>query len=206
MESNREKVSYCIGLEAGKNIRNQFKDIDLELLKKGFQDAVAEKTPALANEEIHRILKALHEQIQQQQKAFVLQVAEKNRREGEAFLEENKTKAGVVSLPSGLQYKVLASGSGRTPTMYDTVEIHYRGQSIEGAVFDSSYETGQPARFPLSRLIPGWSEALKMMKVGDKWQVFIPSYLGYGEMGYGPQIEPNMVLIFEMELLGIVAP
>jgi FKBP-type peptidyl-prolyl cis-trans isomerase FklB len=204
VETNREKVSYCIGLEAGKNIRNQFKDIDLDLLKKGFNDAIGDKTPALAHEEMQRILKALQEQIQQQQKAFVLQVAEKNQREGEAFLEENKTKQGVISLPSGLQYKILASGTGRSPTIYDTVDIHYRGQTIDGSVFDSSYETGQPARFPVGRLIPGWSEALKMMKVGDKWQVFIPSYLAYGETGYGPQIEPNMVLIFEMELLGIV--
>jgi FKBP-type peptidyl-prolyl cis-trans isomerase FklB len=203
MESNREKVSYCIGLETGKNIRNQFKDIDLELLKKGFADAVNERTPALAVDEINQVLQALSRQIQEQQKEFVLQVAEKNLKEGEEFLEANKRKQGVVSLPSGLQYKVVSSGSGPSPTVYDSVKIHYRGHFIDGTVFDSSYERGNPAEFPVGRVIPGWSEVLKLMKVGDKWQVFIPSYLGYGEAGYGPQIEPNVVLIFDMELLGI---
>lgn len=203
MNSNREKVSYCIGLETGKNICDQFKDIDLDLLIKGFTDAVTRRTPTLDHEEIKQILQALQAQIQQQQKEFILQISEKNQREGEAFLEKNKSQDGVVSLPSGLQYKILASGSGSHPTIYDTVTVHYRGQSIDGAVFDSTYEHQKPAKFPLGRVIPGWSEALKMMKVGDKWQIFIPPYLAYGEAGYGPQIEPNMVLIFEMELLAI---
>lgn len=203
MESNREKVSYCIGLETGKNIRNQFKDIDLELLKKGFSDAIAERTPALEVDEINNILTALSEQIQNQQKEFVLHVSDKNRQEGEAFLEQNKSKPGVITLGSGLQYKILATGTGPCPTLYDTVTIHYRGQFLDGTVFDSSYERGKPAQFPVNRVIPGWSEALKLMKVGDKWQVFIPSYLAYGEGGYGPHIEPNALLIFEMELLGI---
>ncbi len=204
MESNREKVSYCIGLETGRNVCNQFKDIDLELLKKGFGDAVSQRTPALTHEEINHILQALQQQIQQQQKEFILQVAEKNRKEGEVFLQENKEKEGVVSLPSGLQYKVLSSGTGTSPTLYDTVNVHYRGEFIDGTVFDSSYERGSPTQFPVNRVISGWSEALKLMKVGDKWQLFIPSYLAYGETGFGPHIEPNMVLIFEMELLEIV--
>lgn len=204
MESNREKVSYCIGLETGKNIRSQFKDIDLELLKKGFGDAVSERTPALAHEEITHILQALQQQIQQQQREFVLKIAEKNSKEGEAFLEENKKKEGVVSLPSGLQYKIVSSGSGVSPTLYDTVSIHYRGEFIDGTVFDSSHERGSPTQFPVNRVIPGWSEALKLMKIGDKWKLFIPSYLGYGEAGFGPQIEPNMALIFEVELLEIL--
>lgn len=205
MESNREKASYCIGLETGKNIHNQFKDIDLEMLKRGFTDAITDRTPALELEEIRHILGAISQQIQQQQRDFVLKVAEKNRSEGEAFLEHNKTQPGVVTLHSGLQYRVLSQGQGPIPTLYDTVKIHYRGQLIDGTVFDSSYEKQTPAEFPVSRVIPGWSEALKLMKVGDKWQVFIPSYLAYGEAGYGPQIEPNSVLIFEMELLGIQA-
>ncbi len=204
MESNREKVSYCIGLEAGKNIKNQFKDIDHELLKKGFQDAVGDRTPALADLEIKNILQALSQQIQMQQRAFVLQVSEKNRKEGEAFLSDNKQKPGVVALPSGLQYKVLSAGQGtNSPTLYDTVSIHCRGTFLDGTVFESTYERGEPGKVPLNRVIQGWAEALKMMKVGDKWQLFVPSYLAYGENGFGQHIEPNTTLIFEIELVGI---
>lgn len=202
MESNREKVSYCIGLEAGRNIKGQFKDVDADLLKKGFSDALGDKNPALEREEISSILEALNEQIQRQQRAFVEQVAERNKQEGEEFLSENKNQKGVRALPSGLQYKVLQSGNGVSPSMYDTVTVHYRGSLLDGNVFDSTYEKDKPQQFPLNRVITGWSEALKMMKVGDKWQLFVPSYLAYGETGYGP-IEPNATLIFEMELLKI---
>lgn len=204
MQSNREKVSYCIGLEAGGNIRGQFKDIDPELLKKGFTDALEGKNPALERDEIKEILTALQKQIQEQQKVFVEQLAAKNKEEGENFLDENKHEEGVKVLPSGLQYKVLEEGTGEvSPKMHDTVSVHYRGQLINGTVFDSTYERKQPAEFPVARVIPGWSEALKQMKVGDKWKIFIPSYLAYGEQGYGPQIEPNATLIFEMELIKI---
>lgn len=204
MQSNREKVSYCIGLEAGGNIRGQFKDIDPELLKKGFTDAIEGKSPALERDEIKDILTALQKQIQEQQKVFVEQLAQKNKDDGETFLHENKVKEGVIALPSGLQYQVLESGTGQvSPKMHDTVSVHYRGELIDGRVFDSTYERGQPAEFPVGRVIPGWSEALKMMHVGDKWKIFIPSYLAYGETGYGPQIEPNATLIFEMELVKI---
>lgn len=202
MESNREKVSYCIGLEAGRNIKGQFKDVDADLLKKGFSDALADKTPPLAREEINQILQALNEQIQKQQRVFVEQVAEKNKEEGHEFLEKNKKDKTVNTLPSGLQYKVLKAGNGHSPTMYDTVSVHYRGSFLDGTIFDNTYEKDKPQQFPLNRVITGWSEALKMMKVGDKWQLFIPSYLAYGENGYGP-IEPNATLIFEMELLKI---
>ncbi len=203
MNSNREKVSYCIGLESGKNIKGQFKDIDPELLKKGFDDALTDKTPALEQEEIMTILQALQKQVQEQQKAFVEEISEKNKEVGENFLSANKAKDDVEDLPSGLQYKVLQSGSGATPTMHDEVTVHYRGTLINGTVFDSTYERNEPAKFPVNRVIPGWSEALKLMKEGDKWQIFIPSYLAYGETGYGPQIEPNSTLIFEMELLKV---
>lgn len=203
MDSNKEKVSYCIGLEAGKNIKGQFKDIDNSLLKKGFDDALADKAPALASEEIAKILQALQRQVQEQQKVFIEQLAEKNKTDGEEFLKKNKRDDDVVSLPSGLQYKILQSGSGASPSMHDEVTVHYRGTLINGNVFDSTYDRETPATFPVGRVIPGWSEALKKMRVGDKWQVFIPSYLAYGENGYGPQIEPNSTLIFEMELLKI---
>ncbi|HSX04044.1 MAG TPA: FKBP-type peptidyl-prolyl cis-trans isomerase [Rhabdochlamydiaceae bacterium] len=203
MKTNREKVSYCIGLETGKNLKNQFKDLDGTLLLEGFQDALQDRTPPLEREEIKNIMTALQQQVQKQQREFVMQVAQVNMKESETFLEENKKKEGVTTTLSGLQYKVISSGEGPTPTMMDEVTCHYRGSFINGTVFDSTYEHGKPQTFPLGRVIPGWSEALKMMKVGDKWQLFIPPYLAYGETGYGPQIQPNMTLIFEMELLGI---
>lgn len=203
MQSNREKVSYCIGLEAGKNIKGQFGDIDNELLKKGFNDALAERTPALERDEIHRILKALQEQIQNQQKAFIEQIAQKNKEESEEFFAENKNKEGIIALSSGLQYRVLKKGTGVSPGMHDVVQVHYRGTLLDGTVFDSTYERDKPQEFPVSRVIPGWSEALKKMKVGDKWELFIPSYLAYGEQGYGPHIQPNSTLVFEMELVKI---
>ena len=204
MESNREKVSYCIGLEAGRNIKGQFKDIDPELLKKGFHDSIADRTPELEGEEIKKILTALQQQIQEQQKVFVEEVSEKNKEEGEAFLQENKENEGVETLSSGLQYKIIKAGSGSSPSAQDVVSVHYRGTFIDGRVFDSTYEKEQPAEFPVGRVIPGWSEALKKMREGDKWEIYIPSYLAYGETGYGPQIEPNKTLIFEMELLKVV--
>lgn len=203
MQSNREKVSYCIGLEAGKNIKGQFKDIDHELLKKGFDHAVTDKTPELEREEIVKILQALQKQVQEQQKMYVEQLAEKNKEEGEHFLTENRAREGVNTLPSGLQYKILKSGTGVSPKMHDEVTVHYRGSLIDGTVFDSTYERDQPQKFPVSRVIPGWSEALKMMRVGDQWEIAIPAYLAYGENGYGPHIQPNATLLFEMELIKI---
>lgn len=203
MQSNREKVSYCIGLEAGRNIKGQFKDIDTELLKKGFHDAIEEKNPQLEREEIAKILQALQQQIQEQQKMFLEQLAEKNKEEGEDFLRENKEKDGVNITPSGLQYKILKSGTGVSPKLHDEVTVHYRGSLIDGTIFDSTYERDQPQKFPVSRVIPGWSEALKMMRVGDKWELVIPPYLAYGENGYGPHIQPNATLLFEMELVKI---
>lgn len=203
MDTNKEKVSYCIGLEAGKNIKGQFKDIDHSLLIKGFGDALAEKAPALAKEEIVKILQALQNQVQEQQKVFLEQLAEKNKNDGEEFLKKNKRDEDVNTLPSGLQYKILQSGSGKSPSTHDEVTVHYRGTLINGNVFDSTYDREAPATFPVSRVIPGWTEALKKMRVGDKWQIFIPSYLAYGENGYGPYIEPNSTLIFDMELIKI---
>lgn len=177
METNREKVSYCIGLETGKNIIGQFKDLELELLSKGFSDALNQRTPALERDEIHKIMTALSKQVQGQQREYVSDLSEKNKVEGEAFMDENKSKEGIIALPNGLQYKVLQAGSGPTPSIHDVVTVHYRGSLIDGTVFDSSYEKEEPTKFPVSRVIPGWSEALKMMKVGDKWQLFVPSYL-----------------------------
>jgi len=203
MKSTREKVSYCLGLETGRNLQRQFNDMDLELLVKGFQDAISNNNPKLAQDEIQSILQALRAQVEQQQRQFYAKLSEENRKKGEEFLEKNKGEEGVVTLKSGLQYKVLSAGTGPKPTPADVVSVHYRGSFIDGQIFDSSYERGKPQVFPLNRVIPGWSEALQHMKVGDKWQVVVPHYLAYGEAGYGNEIGPNTTLIFEMELLGI---
>ncbi|MBS0649125.1 MAG: FKBP-type peptidyl-prolyl cis-trans isomerase [Verrucomicrobia bacterium] len=203
MNSTREKVSYCIGLETGKNLKRQFSDMDQALLQKGFQDGVTDGNPQLSPEEIQSIMQALRQQIEQQQKMYLAKMTEQNRQEGEAFLEENKQKDGVKVLKSGLQYKVLHNGTGPKPSITDVVSVHYRGSFINGAIFDSSYERGKPQVFPVNRVIPGWSEALQHMQVGDRWQIVVPHYLAYGEAGFGNEIGPCTTLVFEMELLGI---
>lgn len=207
MNSTKEKVSYCIGLQTGKNLQQQFSDMDAESLMNGITDAISNVAPKLPNDEIHSILVSLKNQIETQQKQFVAKIAEENKKRSELFLSENKDKPGVITLSSGLQYKVLEKGSeGPSPTPLDVAKIHYRGSFIDGRVFDSSYQRGQPVVFPLNRVIAGWSEILQMMTVGDKWEVYIPSYLAYGEHGFGQEIGPNTALVFEIELLGINVP
>lgn len=203
MKSTREKVSYCLGLETGRNLQRQFNDMDVELLRKGFEDAIANNNPKLNQEEIQSIMQALRNQVETQQRQFYAKLSEQNRQEGETYLENNKAQEGVVTLKSGLQYKVLTAGTGPKPTPADVVSVHYRGSFINGTIFDSSYERGKPQVFPLNRVIPGWSEALQHMHVGDKWQIVVPHYLAYGEAGFGNEIGPNTTLVFEMELLGI---
>lgn len=203
MKSTREKVSYCLGLETGRNLQRQFNDMDAELLRKGFEDAIANNNPKLSQDEVQSIMQALKQQVEMQQKQFYAKLSEQNRQEGENYLEANKANEGVVTLKSGLQYKVLTPGTGPKPTPADVVSVHYRGSFINGSIFDSSYERGKPQVFPLNRVIPGWSEALQLMRVGDKWQIVIPHYLAYGEAGFGNEIGPNTTLVFEMELLGI---
>lgn len=205
MDSTKEKVSYCIGLETGRNLRHQFADMDMERLHEGFQDAISESNPKLKQEEIQSIMAALKNQIETQQRQHFSKIAEENKKRSETFLNDNKNKEGVQTLTSGLQYKVMSSGpsSGTHPTPLDFVKIHYRGTFTDGRVFDSSYQRGEPHVFPLNRVIAGWTEILQLMRTGDKWQVFIPAYLAYGEMGFGQEIGPNMALVFEIELLGI---
>ena len=205
MQSTKEKVSYCIGFETARNLRQQFADMDFRCLINGLQDVLDDQTPQLPTEEIQSILVSLKRQIDLQQRHHYTQVANDNKQRGEAFLQENKEREDVTVLSSGLQYKVINKGPAEAPqpTLLDTVTIHYRGSFIDGRVFDSSYQRGQPVVLPVNRTILGWSETLQKMKVGDKWQIFVPSYLAYGEMGFGQEIGPNMTLIFELELLGI---
>ena len=203
METNKEKVSYCIGMEAGKNLKGQFVDLDEKLMLEGFQDGILAAASKVSQEETHALLSALQKQIQKQQQEYVTKVATQNKIAGEAFLAENKNKEGVVTLASGLQYEVIDEGEGESPKLSDLVLTHYKGEFIDGRVFDNSYERGKPQPFPVNQVISGWSEALQLMKPGAKWKLFVPSYLAYGETGFQRDIPPNATLIFEMELLEV---
>jgi FKBP-type peptidyl-prolyl cis-trans isomerase FklB len=203
LKNQKEKVSYIIGLGIGKNFKQQAMDIDPDALTKGLRDALSGAKPALTDQEINEAMAALKNEMAAKQKELVRTVGEKNKKEGEAFLAENKKKPEVKTLSSGLQYKVLQAGKGKKPKLTDTITVHYRGTLVSGKEFENSYQKGQPASFAVNTVIPGWIEALQMMEVGSKWQLFIPSQLAYGEQGRMPAIEPNATLIFEIELLAI---
>ena len=198
----KDKISYSIGIDIGNNLKKQSIDVDADLLAKGVRDSMAGGETLLSPEEVRETLISLQKDLREKAQERNRQATERNKLEGEAFLTENKTKEGVVSLPSGLQYKVLRSGTGPSPKETDTVEANYRGTLIDGTEFDSSYKRGQAAVFPVNGVIAGWTEALQLMKVGDKWQLFIPPGLAYGERGAGP-IGPNATLIFDVELVSI---
>jgi FKBP-type peptidyl-prolyl cis-trans isomerase len=168
----------------------------------GLQDALADGKVLLTDDEIKTVMTDLQNQVRQKQEEKRLAMAESNKKDGAAFLAANATKEGVVALPSGLQYKVLVAGTGPKPTATDTVVCNYRGTLLDNTEFDSSYKRGQPATFPVSGVIKGWTEALQLMPVGSKWQLFIPADLAYGERAQGP-IGANATLVFEVELLSI---
>ena len=201
----KEKNSYSVGANWGNNLKRQEVDVDLELLIKGLRDAVAGQS-ALSEEQIRESMMALNKEVRAKQEEKRKQLGEKNKVEGEKFLAENKTKPDVISLPSGLQYKVLAEGNGESPKSNDVVTVNYRGTLIDGTEFDNSYKRGQPATFNVTGVIKGWTEALQHMKPGAKWQLFVPSNLAYGEMGHGAQITPSQTLIFEVELVSFKPP
>lgn len=200
LKDHKEKLSYSIGMNLGANLRNQEVDPDLDLLFQGIRDALANKT-IIPETEARQTISTWQREARAKQEEKRQQQGEKNKTEGEKFLAENRSKPGVVTTASGLQYKVLQEGKGGSPKASDTVTVHYRGTLIDGTEFDSSYKRNQPSTFNVSGVIRGWTEALQMMKPGDKWQLFIPSELAYGARGKGPQIGPNATLIFEVELL-----
>jgi FKBP-type peptidyl-prolyl cis-trans isomerase FklB len=204
-KTQKDKVSYAIGMNVGSTLHRQGVDIDPKVLQQGLQDALAGGKTLLSEEEEHAVLTELQADMRKKQQEKMQQAGEANKKEGEAFLAANKAKDGVVTLPSGLQYKIITSGTGPKPTASDSVVCNYRGTLIDGKEFDSSYKRGQPATFPVSGVIKGWTEALQLMPVGSKWQLFVPSELGYGERGTGADIGPNATLIFEVELLSIQA-
>jgi FKBP-type peptidyl-prolyl cis-trans isomerase FklB len=199
----KDKFSYALGMNLGNTLHRQSVDVDPAILLRGLKDAIAGGKMALTEEEARAALMEVQNEVRKKQQAQMQQAGEVNKKEGDAFLAANKAKEGVVTLPSGLQYKILTVGSGPKPALSDTVVCNYRGTLINGTEFDSSYKRGQPATFPVSGVIKGWTEALPLMPVGSKWQLFIPSALAYGERGPGPEIGPNSTLIFEVELISI---
>lgn len=192
-----DKISYALGLSIGNNFRaSGIKGLEIDDFIKGINDVFNEAKPAIAFDEAQRLLQAYFKDLQAEK-------FEMNKQVGEEFLRINKEKRGVVTLPSGLQYEELKTGDGQKPGPNDKVRCHYHGTLIDGRVFDSSIERGQPAVFGVSQVIRGWTEALQLMNVGSKWRLFIPSDMAYGAHGAGEAIEPNMTLIFDVELLGI---
>lgn len=205
-----KRLSYMQGYELGKQLSQYAAigvNLDHETLFAAFKDAVEGKEPTMTDEERKDASVQVQKLIEEKQAAKIRELAAKNKAEGKEFLAENKKKEGVKALPSGLQYKVLKSGKGEKPRRTDTVKAHYKGTLLNGTEFDSSYRRGQPALFPVGGVIPGWTEALQLMKVGDKWQLYIPAELAYGEKGAGNPfsggIPPSATLVFEVELLGI---
>lgn len=193
-----DKVSYALGLSIGNNFQNSgINDLHVEDFVKGLKDVLGDQTPEISYDEAKQVINDYFMKLQKEK-------FEINKKAGEEFLAINKGKAGVVTLPSGLQYQVLQKGDGPTPAASDKVKCHYHGTLINGTVFDSSVQRGEPAVFGVSQVIPGWVEALQLMPVGSKWRLFIPSDLAYGEHGAGEAIEPNSTLVFDVELLDIV--
>jgi FKBP-type peptidyl-prolyl cis-trans isomerase len=207
LKTAKQKRSYAIGADIGKKVGGQLKsqsvDLDPAMVARGMRDALSGAKPAMTDEEVRTTLTELRTQLQQKQATLTKEASDKNKQIGDAFLAANKSKEGVTTLPSGLQYKILKDGDGKKPAASDTVVCNYRGTLIDGTEFDSSTKHGGPATFPVSGVIKGWTEALQLMSVGSKWQLFIPADLAYGDRGAGGNIGPGATLIFEVELVSI---
>jgi FKBP-type peptidyl-prolyl cis-trans isomerase FklB len=207
LTTRKQKFSYALGMNIGSglgaNLKKQSVDVDPTLVSQGLKDAMSGSKTRLTQEQAQAVLTEVQNEVKKLQQEKTQQAAAANKTEGEAFLAANKSKDGVVTLPSGLQYKILTAGTGPKPTASDSVKCNYRGTLINGTEFDSSYKRGQPATFAVGQVIKAWTEALQLMPVGSKWQLFVPSSLAYGERGAGAEIGPNATLIFEVELLSI---
>tara|TARA_R110002072_G_scaffold45422_5_gene126348 strand:+ start:28958 stop:29647 length:690 start_codon:yes stop_codon:yes gene_type:complete len=202
LENDQEKVSYSFGLVLGKRMQNDLPDLNVDVFMQGVKDAIQNEAPLLDDKEVADVLSKFQRDMQQQQMEKVQEISEKNQKIGQEFLAKNKDKEGVVTLESGLQYKVLTEGKGPQPGSSDVVKVHYTGSLISGEVFDSSVERGEAVTFPLNGVIAGWTEALQLMPTGSKWQLFIPSELAYGTNG-NRSIGPNETLLFDVELISI---
>jgi len=206
LKDQKDKVSYSIGVNVGTSFKQQGIEVNPEIFLAGFKDALSGGKTVLSDQEIKQTLMAFQKDLVTKQAQQTKELAEKNKKDGESFLAANKQKQGIKTTASGLQYKVVTEGKGKKPAANDKVRVHYKGTLLDGTEFDSSYLTGQPVEFQLSEVIAGWIEAVQMMPVGSKWQLFIPSGLAYGGEGHGPAIGPNATLLFEIELLAIVDP
>jgi len=199
----RDKVSYSIGMNIGQDFKRQGIDLDPDLIAQAIKDVTKGSPLLLTEEQVKEAITTYQKELEVKMEAKAKADLEKNQTAGAAFLAENGKKEGVVTLPSGLQYKVLTPGKGKKPSAADTVSVHYRGTLIDGTEFDSSFKRNEPATFPVSGVIPGWTEALQLMEEGAKWQLVIPAALAYGERGAGQQIGPNSTLVFEVELIKV---
>lgn len=203
LETEKDKLSYSIGLDLGGTLSNIKEKLDIDVLKKGLDDGFSGAEPKMSPEEIAEVEQAFAAEMQAEQEAQVAEMLAANQAAGQAYLEENKKKDGVMVTESGVQYEVITQGDGPKPTAEQTVRVHYVGSLVDGTEFDSSVARNEPAVFPVGQVIPGWSEAVQLMPVGSKYRVVIPSELAYGEQGVSQVIPPNSVLVFEIELLGI---
>jgi len=206
LDSQKKKVSYAIGLDIGQNFKARAMDIDLDILSQGMKDAQKTEKALLTPEEVQKVMTQFQQDMMKVEQEKRSVQGKDNKAKEEAFLKENARKPGVKVTASGLQYKVITQGRGPQPKESDTVKVHYRGTLLDGTEFDSSYKRNEPAVFPLKGVIKGWTEALQLMKVGSKYQIFLPSSLAYGENGAGQVIGPNSTLVFEVELIGIEKP
>lgn len=195
------KQSYAIGVDMGKNLKERQVNIDTTIFLQGLKDGLAGTNPLMSTEEIQQTIVALQKEIMVRRQAQIDSLKAKNKTAGDTFLAANRTKPGVVTLPDGVQYKIIQAGTGAQPTETDIVTVHYIGTTIDGKEFDNSYKRGKPVSFPLKEMIPGWVEALKLMKVGSTWEIYIPANLGYGEQGAPPFVGPNETLVFKVNLI-----
>lgn len=205
LDTPKAKSSYAIGLNIGKGMSKSSVDVDPNIFMQGLKDGLTGGKALMTDEQVKAVLDELQAHMRQVAEAKAKEVGDANKKDGDEFLAANKTKEGVVTLPDGLQYKILTAGNGPKPTASDMVVCNYKGTLIDGTEFDSSYKRGQPATFAVGQVIHGWAEAVQMMPVGSKWEIFIPAEMAYGPRGAGPDIGPNATLIFEVELLSIQA-
>jgi len=204
LKTQQQKLGYAIGMNIGINMKKQNVEADAEQLAAGLKAVFSGEKTLLSEDEMAKILSAYQQEMKMKRVAEMTAAAVENKKKSEAYLAENAKKEGVVTLDSGLQYKVLTKGTGATPKAESKVQVNYKGTLIDGTEFDSSYKRGEPASFTVNGVIPGWTEALQLMKEGDKWQLFIPPQLAYGERGAPPVIQPNSALVFEVELLKVL--